>query len=51
MSLGRKGGLKEGTPDLEGLKVSGETAEILAKKAGDSHTVVLRGTVARSKGE
>jgi len=34
MSLGGKGGIPEGVPDLEGLKVSGETADILAKKAG-----------------
>lgn len=38
MSLGGKGGIKEGTPDLERLKVSGEVAEILAKKAGVSKT-------------
>ena len=38
MSLGGKGGISEGTPDLEGLKVSGETADILAKKAGVSKT-------------
>lgn len=38
MSLGGKGGLDKGTPDLEGLKISGETAEILAKKASVSKT-------------
>lgn len=44
------GGSEEGTPDLEGLKVSGETAEILAKKAGDSYSIVLRGRTTESEG-
>ncbi|WP_368986171.1 hypothetical protein NST54_01015 [Caldifermentibacillus hisashii] len=38
MSEGGKGGIEEGTPSLEGVKTSGETAEILAKKAGISKT-------------